>query len=50
MTSDLKIKCIKTDESHISQSPEIKENNSISIINFYDNQTKNNISEVKISI
>ena len=50
MISDLKIKYIKTDVSHISQSPEIKENNFISIINLYENQTKNNISPDKISI
>ena len=40
---------IKTDISFITQSPDIKENNFISIINLYNNQNKNNIISNKIS-
>ena len=51
MDSDLKPKYIKTDISNISPLKEAKENNFISIINIYENKTKdNNINPEKLSI
>ena len=50
MDSYLKSKYIITDISNISPLKEGKENNFISIINIYENKTKNNINPEKLSI